>query len=290
MRRFRLHLICALFVCLCLAGCGVELYSNLSEQDANEMIVELARGGIRGSKESPDGKSWSVKVSEGDMSRALERLKAAALPREKTSRMGELFQKNHLISTPYEERVRYVYAVSEELSRTLSQIDGVVTARVHVVIPDNDPLATRVQPSSASVFIKHRANVDLQYLAPSIKNLVVKSIEGLTFENVSVSFFPAAVNEQPSEGTAPSTRLLPMGMEDAGFTLRDLAFLGVSALGLVVGGVIAWRLMRRPAAPAGAPAQPVAGMGPGHGPGTGVAPHAPAGGPAANAATGQGSR
>jgi type III secretion protein J len=242
MRRF--HLLCALWLCLCLAGCGIELYSNLTELDANEIIAELSRGGIRASKVTDDGKSWAVKVSEGDMPRSLERLKAAALPREKNATMGELFRKDHLISTPSEERVRYVYAVSEELSRTLSQIDGVVTARVHVVIPANDPLATRVQPSSASVFIKHRANVDLQYLTASIKNLVVKSIEGLTFENVSVSFFPAAVTEEARDPAAPSTRLLPMGAGDSDFSVRDLVFLGMAALGLLVGGLIAWRLVR----------------------------------------------
>jgi type III secretion protein J len=244
----RLRLLCALLVFLCLAGCGIELYSNLTEHDANEMIAELSRGGIRASKESPDGKTWSVKVTEGDMPRSLERLKAAALPREKNASMGDLFQKDRLVSTPSEERVRYVYAVSEELSRTLSQIDGVVTARVHVVIPANDPLATRVQPSSASVFIKHRANVDLQYLTASIKNLVVKSIEGLTFENVSVSFFPAAVTEEPREATAPSSRLVSIGLEDAGFTVRDLVFLGFAVAGLLIGSLIAWRLLRSTAA------------------------------------------
>jgi type III secretion protein J len=249
MRRF--PLLIALWLCLLLAGCGIELYSNLTEQDANEIIAELSRGSIRASKESADGKTWSVRVSEGDMPRSLERLKAAALPREKKATMGELFQKDRLVSTPSEERVRYVYAVSEELSRTLSQIDGVVTARVHVVIPANDPLATRVQPSSASVFIKHRANVGLQYLSASIKNLVVKSIEGLTFENVSVSFFPAAVTQELGEPPVPSAKLVPLGLEDAGFTLRDLVFLGVATVGLLVGALIAWRLLRPAAARAG---------------------------------------
>lgn len=247
MQRALFRLSCVLCFCLSLVGCSVELYSNLSEQDANEMIVELARGNIRASKDSPEGKVWSVKVSEGDMPRALERLKAAALPREKNATMAELFQKNHLVSTPYEERARYVYAVSEELSRTLSQIDGVVTARVHVVIPDNDPLATRVVPSSASVFIKHRANVDVQYLTPSIKNLVVKSIQGLAFENVSVSFFPAAVNEQAAAGQVTTAQLLPIGLEDAGFSMRDLVFLGLAVIGMLAGALIAWRLMRRQA-------------------------------------------
>lgn len=236
-----------LLLSACLAGCSIDLYSNLSEQDANEIIAELSRAGIRAGKQSPDGKIWSVKIAESDMPRSIDRLKAAALPREKKASMGDLFQKDSLISTPSEERVRFVYAVSEELSRTLSQIDGVVTARVHVVMPASDPLAVRVQPSSASVFIKHRANVDLQYLSASIKNLVVKSIEGLTFENVSVSFFPAAVTEEPREGSVPSSRLVPMGLDEAGFSIRDLLFLGLALIGLCLGGVIAWLLLKRPA-------------------------------------------
>lgn len=273
MQRVFFRLLCVLCFCLSLAGCGVELYSNLSEQDANEMIVELARGNIRATKDSPEGKLWSVKVSESDMPRALERLKAAALPREKNATMAELFQKSHLVSTPYEERARYVYAVSEELSRTLSQIDGVVTARVHVVIPDNDPLATHVVPSSASVFIKHRANVNVQYLTPSIKNLVVKSIQGLAFENVSVSFFPAAVNEEPQPGNVSSAQLLPIGLEDAGFSVRDLVFLGLAAVGLLVGAVIAWKLLqRRPEKAAAAGTQPL-GTGSPVAPGAAVALH-----------------
>ena len=247
----------AIVLCACLAGCTIDLYSNLSEQDTNEIIAELSKAGIRASKESPDGKSWTVRVAESDMPRSIERLKAAALPREKRASMGELFQRDNLISTPSEERVRFVYAVSEELSRTLSQIDGVVTARVHVVMPANDPLATRVQPSSASVFIKHRANVDLQFLAASIKNLVVKSIEGLTFENVSVSFFPAAVTEEPREGAVTAARLVPLGLDDAGFTVKDMVFLALALLGLCVGGLIAWRLTRR-AAPAAASGSSVA--------------------------------
>ena len=230
---------------LALPGCGIELYSSLTEQDANEVIAELSRGGIRAAKESQDGKTWTVKVDEADLPRSLERLKAAALPREKRATMGDLFQKEHLISTPSEERVRYVYAISEELSRTLSNIDGVVTARVHVVIPVHDPLATRIIPSSASVFIKHRANVDLQHLTASIKNLIVKSIEGLTFENVSVSFFPAAVAEEPPRGAPPSAQLVPLGMERMGIAPKDLILLALSVVGVLLGGVIAWASVSR---------------------------------------------
>ena len=66
-----------------------------------------------------------------------------------------------------------------------------VAARVHIVIPQNDPLAENVKPSSASVFIKHRADVDLQPMLASIRSLVLRSVEGLSHDTVYVSLFPA---------------------------------------------------------------------------------------------------
>ncbi|HEX3138625.1 MAG TPA: EscJ/YscJ/HrcJ family type III secretion inner membrane ring protein, partial [Rhizobacter sp.] len=90
-----------------------------------------------------------------------------------------------------EERMRYIYAMSQELSQTLRKVDGVISARVHVVIPANDPLSDRVRPSSAAVFIKHRPDVDLRLLAPAVKDLVSHSIEGLSHEQVSLSLFEA---------------------------------------------------------------------------------------------------
>ena len=87
--------------------------------------------------------------------------------------------------------MRYIYAMSQELSQTLRNVDGVVSARVHVVIPANDPLSEKIRPSSAAVFIKHRPDVDLRLLAPAVKDMVAHSIEGLTHDQVSLSLFEA---------------------------------------------------------------------------------------------------
>ncbi len=171
-------------------GCGqVALYSNLTEQEANDMVNTLGSEGIRSSKELLGEKGWQVLVGDGDMSGALEVLRANGLPGDRYVSMGEIFQKQGLVSTPAEERMRYIYAVSQELSYTLRKIDGVVSARVHVVIPTSDPLSDKVKPSSAAVFIRHSSEVDLRLLVPAVKDLVAHSIEGLAHDNVSLSLF-----------------------------------------------------------------------------------------------------
>lgn len=174
-----------------LAGCQVVLNSNLNEQEANEIVNTLAPEGLKAVKEPVGEKGWQVMVDESDLAAALEVLRANELPGDRYVSMGDIFQKQGLVSTPSEERMRYIYSVSQELSYTLRKIDGVVAARVHVVIPVNDPLNDKLKPSSAAVFIKHRPDVDLRLLVPAVKDFVAHSIEGLTHEGVSLSLFEA---------------------------------------------------------------------------------------------------
>lgn len=187
----------ALALLLALGGCKVGLYSSLNEQEANEIVAALSAEGIDASKSRVEGSNWQVEVDEGRMGAALDVLRAQGLPNERFATMGEVFQKQGLVSTPSEERMRYIYAISQELSQTLRHVDGVVSARVHVVIPANDPLSEKLRPSSAAVFIKHRPDVDIRLLAPAVKDMVAHSIEGLTHDQVSLSLFearkPAAV-------------------------------------------------------------------------------------------------
>jgi type III secretion protein J len=181
----------ALVLLVALAGCKVALYSNLKEQEANEIVAALSAEGIGAAKTKLEGSNWQVEVEEDRLSQALDVLRVQGLPAERYVSMGEVFQKQGLVSTPSEERMRYIYAISQELSQTLRNVDGVVSARVHVVIPANDPLSEKIRPSSAAVFIKHRPDVDLRLLAPAVKDMVAHSIEGLTHDQVSLSLFEA---------------------------------------------------------------------------------------------------
>ena len=185
---------------LCLAGCKQAIYNDLNETEANDVLLTLTRGGVAAEKRSDEEKHYSVWVAESDMAPAIELLKADSRPAEHYATLGEIFGERRLISSPTEERVRFMYGLQQELSRTLSQIDGVLVARVHIVMPAEDAFSTTLKPASASVFLKHRADTNLQALVPAVKDLVVRSVEGLSAETVSVSLFPsqpAPVTSEP---------------------------------------------------------------------------------------------
>ncbi len=221
-------------LCLCLlGGCKEELFGKIDEADANAALNVLYGEGIHATKQPVEGGFWRIEVESKDLQRALHATRKQGVPRERFATMGDLFKKEGLVSTPSELRMRHLFAVSQELSNTLSHIDGVISARVHPVIPVYDPLNEKAQPPSAAVFIKHMPDADVQQMAPAIRSLVARSIEGLNGDNVSLTFFasrlPAAVAPlAPAEMLSESVVAILAWMFGAGLLLA-LGLLGWQA-------------------------------------------------------------
>ena len=178
---------------LALGGCKVELYTGISQKEGNEMLALLRSEGVSADKQADKDGTVRLLVEESDIAEAVEVLKRKGYPRENFSTLKDVFPKDGLISSPIEERARLNYAKAQEISHTLSEIDGVLVARVHVVLPEErDGLGRKSSPASASVFIKHAADVQLDAYVPQIKQLVNNGIEGLSYDRISVVLVPSA--------------------------------------------------------------------------------------------------
>ena len=176
---------------LLLAGCDKEatLHSGLAERQANLVMAALLDSGISCRKTPGEEGTWNVLCSEAKFAQAVNLLERQGLPREPRQGIGEVFKKTGMISSPSEERIRFMDALAQDIARTISMIEGVVDARVHVVLPENDPFARNALPSSAAVAIRSRWNADITDLVPSVKALVKNAIEGLQYEKIQVTIF-----------------------------------------------------------------------------------------------------
>jgi type III secretion protein J len=227
---------------LLLGGCdtSVQLFSAMSERDANEVVASLGGSGIEAHK-LPGKEGVGIEVPQASVARAISILEEEGLPREHRSSMGEVFRKEGLISSPLEERARYLWALSQELSETVSEIDGVIRARVHVVLPERSTGGDPPMPSSAAVFVKYRRGVVLDESVPQIRRLVASSIPGLQADKVTVVLVPSG-RHLPFGGRPPVQNETPAWLPAA---VAALIVLTLAAAGF--GG---WRMTRAKSQPA----------------------------------------
>lgn len=226
----------ACLLLLLLAGCKTDLYTRLDEREANEMVAILLHGGIDADRAVAKDGTSSVEVEKERVADAVDLLEARRHPRERFETMAQVFAPRGLIASPVEERARYIYALGQEIERTLSDIDGVISARVQVVLPQNDPLGQASAPAAAAVFIRYDSAVDVPALLPQIKTTTANSIQGLAYDHVSVVLLPVA-------SRAPD--LLPAQRPAGSFPVAAAASVAALLLAAAGGGGWLWRRRAR---------------------------------------------
>jgi type III secretion protein J len=232
--------VCAITV----ASCKSDLYTNLDQRHANEIVATLRQHGIPADRSVTKGDRISVSVEESRFAEAVAVLKDNGLPRQEFATLGEVFKRDGLVNSPFQERAQMIFALSQELSRTVSEIDGVLTARVHLVLPENDPLRQQLVPSSASVFIRHHASIPMNDLVPQVKMLVANGVAGLAYDKVSVILVPVA-ERAPVAGNERGVELATRARgRGNGPFVADWPLYSLAALVMALAGVLAFAWWR----------------------------------------------
>lgn len=227
-----------------LSACDMVLFSNLSEREANKILAHLKEHGISASKQSVDGETVTVMVDEARFATAIQILERVGLPREKFDTFKDTLGEDGLVTSPSKEHARLTYVRSQELSGTISEISGVLSARVHLSVPKKQNPFDEISPPSASIFIRFIDTESIDAIVPQIKRLVANGVAGLHYENISVALIPESYVEPPADSQPGDT-----ADNDGLFGLGPLVLLSMAgALVLVVGaacGATAWFIARK---------------------------------------------
>ena len=215
----------ALGAAVLLAACQTELYDGQTGRSVNEMIAVLAASGIEARRVPGEDGLYAITVPRDSFARSITILSERGLPRVAQDGMQAFDCTGGIVTTPFQERACFMRAISQELALSLTDVAGVVNARVHVNVPEDQPLSDKKIASTASVFIYKDPSIDLSAQVPTIKTLVTNAVDGLDYEDVAVAVFDAR---------SPAA---PFGSGRAGVSIPALVGYGVLALV----GLFLWR-------------------------------------------------
>ena len=173
------------------SGCSVEVLHDIDEGQANDIVDQLHRRGIEADKvriTRGNSTSYTLRVSRRDAPRAWRLLRQNNLPRPHRRGLGETFGDVGLVPTVTQEQALMRHALAGELERSLESIDGVVQARVHVVLPEKRaPFASasaKTTTARAAVLLVTRNPAPIKEEA--VRQLVSGSVDQLDSDRVNV--------------------------------------------------------------------------------------------------------
>jgi type III secretion protein J len=224
------------------AACSTNLLHGLDERAANESIAALEHAGIATEKTADEGgeATFTVRIARHDAARALDLLRSLGLPRDRRHGFAEVYGQPSLIPTATEERARYLEALAGEIERTLETADGVVSARVHLVLEESDPLSIDAKPRSparAAVLLKSRGG-RAPLPTADVQRLVAGSVPGLDPAAVAVVVTRTPEADEDDGGDASLASVGPLRV-----AAGSRGAVGVLALALVALGALAVLLL-----------------------------------------------
>ncbi len=159
------------------------LYGQLDPKDAGDIVQELDAQGVPYQIEAGGG---SILVPRDQVHRVRMNLAAQGVPTGGSIGF-EIFDRGNFGVSDFVQRTNYLRAIQGELSRTVSQLDGVRSARVMVVMPENRLLVSgNSSRATASVLVDTGGRrLDLEAVN-SVRSLVANAVEALKLDDVVV--------------------------------------------------------------------------------------------------------
>ena len=159
------------------------LYSDLEPQAAAAIVDELEGRNI--DYELSDG-GRVVWVPQTLVASTRLDMSSAGLP--DASGGWSILDSQGITSSEFDQRVGYQRAMEGELASTIAVIDGVSSAKVHLVIPEQDLFVADEVRSSASVLLQMEGSETMSPTqVQAVVNLVASSVEGLASTEVTVT-------------------------------------------------------------------------------------------------------
>ena len=177
------------------------LASGLTDSSMAEMVNELDKLGY---EYQIDGGGTTILVTKADVHRARAALATAGVQSGSSPDGYELLDNQGLNVSDFKQQIDYQRALEGELARTLVAMEGVATATVHLVLPEESLFAGDGGDPEASVLISSpRTLTPLE--VETITFLLASAVEGLDPSGVTVADVSGEVLHAAGEDSMSST-------------------------------------------------------------------------------------
>ena len=159
------------------------LYSGLELSDASAIMERLDQAGIRYKMEA-GGTAIFVNADQVVPARLL--LSADGLPGQGSIGYEVFDNQDALGATSFVQNVNKLRALEGELARTITGMDAVASARVHLALPERRLFERDAAEPKASVWVNLRNDSLSRQHARTIRHAVAFAVPGLSTERVTI--------------------------------------------------------------------------------------------------------
>jgi len=161
------------------------VYPGMSESDRQLAFTELTSADFRAQIDSSTGE---LKVPSDRYHEARLLLASRGLPQGTASGgINSLSDDSAITTSQFMEQVRYTAAIENELARSISQINSIQSARVHLASPKESVFVRNRTPAKASVVVTpFSGRIISSSQVQAIVHMVSSSVPYLSAEGVSV--------------------------------------------------------------------------------------------------------